>query len=128
MFVYALPEHVDEFRDTLTLHFFHVCIRLFQVCVYVVKKFVYVLFGVYTPNVKRTYTHICTFLFVVLHACIRASVRVYTRNKRLYTRTQMYVYARRARTYTRVKACICTCKMSVNMFVYDNRLVCIRDI
>ena len=103
MFVYALSKHVDEFRDTLTLHFFHVCIRLFQVCVYVVKKFVYVLFGVYTPNVKRTYTHICTFLFVVLHACLRAAVRVYTLDKSLSTHAQIYVYARPSRTHVYVR-------------------------
>ena len=112
----------------LNIIFFYVCIRTCQVCIYVFWKFVYVLFGVYTSNVKRTYTRICTSVFAVLKACIRAHRRVYTLYMCLYTRTQMYVYARGICEYTCRKACICTFKMSVYMFVYDNRLFCMRDI
>ena len=54
--------------------------------------------------------------------------RVYTLSMCLYTRTCMYVYAQGIRAYTCCKSCICTFKMSVYMFVYDNRLFCIRDI
>ena len=67
-------------------------------------------------------------VYVLFNVCLRVfQARIHTQYVFVYT--HMYVRIRNGiRAYTCCKSCICTFKMSVYMFVYDNRLFCIRDI